>query len=816
MESLAFDVHPNVVLKLGEELVADEFTAILETAKNAYDANARRIIIKVESDASSDDASSFFPNAKGTIRIDDNGDGMDVSDVKLGWLLVAFSRKRARKRSSDGGAGRVPLGDKGIGRLGLQRLGDCVEIYTRHKSDPSRVFHVGFRWSDFKTAAKLADVPVQSETLTDHPLCGKKGTEIRVSDLTKPDVWRGAPGRLHLASKLSELVSPFSELLSLNVHLSVGGQVVDLANVSKRALETAEQAYSFEFDGRVLKITAEFREDYFYNAMAKEPVLREKLASERYKTLIDRVLGLGRRSDDAAARSQAFVSDGAVVFRLTKEIALADLGEVHRVLSTHHSDGTRREKPKQVPASPGPFYGKIYHVARLAGDAELPEGFGSRKDLDTLVRAHAGVRVFRNGFAVRPYGMRRNDWLGLAAAWTSGSSFYGLRPENTLGFVAITADDNDALAEKTDREGFIETPAALNFQLLMQEVVHEANNANGRIRRQLVKLAKELAPKEPTPTNARSQSKTDRRSADGLSPKGGSSRGSSPPTVDGGVDGGKPNPEPKETAAQALRDSADLLDALSSEIERLQGHIEELLPLASVGLTAEAVAHELSNVTDALADRTRQLRKSWRRKGATVPVHPAARRFVEHVRSTVATMRKQLAHLNPSFKFVRESRDDVNLDDFIWDLCHYHRERLVGSGIDVIAVVESSSVVRANRGRLTQVLDNLILNAEYWVKTALQSGHKGRGEIRIVVDGPMISVADNGPGVAPHLEYTMFEAFETAKPKGKGRGLGLYISQKLLETVGGKLSVSDERNADGRLHRFVVDLADLERKGEDS
>lgn len=45
-----FDIHPSVVLKLGEELIEDEFTAIVEAAKNSYDAGATKVRIRIDSD----------------------------------------------------------------------------------------------------------------------------------------------------------------------------------------------------------------------------------------------------------------------------------------------------------------------------------------------------------------------------------------------------------------------------------------------------------------------------------------------------------------------------------------------------------------------------------------------------------------------------------------------------------------------------------------------------------------------------------------------------------------------------------------------
>ena len=79
----------------------------------------------------------------------------------------------------------------------------------------------------------------------------------------------------------------------------------------------------------------------------------------------------------------------------------------------------------------------------------------------------ASVRVYRDGFGIRV----PSDFLKLAKDWTSGGSWYGLKPENTIGFIAITARDNPSLLEATDREGFIRTPAYENFEVMLARFV---------------------------------------------------------------------------------------------------------------------------------------------------------------------------------------------------------------------------------------------------------------------------------------------------------------------------------------------------------
>ncbi len=99
--------------------------------------------------------------------------------------------------------------------------------------------------------------------------------------------------------------------------------------------------------------------------------------------------------------------------------------------------------------------------------------FDSLSEYRDLVKELSGIRIYRDGFGVRV----DRDWLGLGAQQTRAGSYYGLKPENTLGFVALTARDNAALVETTDREGFKDTPAYRNFLrlfVLFREFAHDA------------------------------------------------------------------------------------------------------------------------------------------------------------------------------------------------------------------------------------------------------------------------------------------------------------------------------------------------------
>src|SRR5580704_2910075 len=122
---LQIDSH--VVIQLGAELISDSEQALLELVKNAYDGDATRCTIVIDPDWIPEDGTlsrDHFAHRLergeriGRIVVEDNGVGLDDRAVSGGWLLISASLKRtASGEKFRTHRNRVPVGDKGLGRL---------------------------------------------------------------------------------------------------------------------------------------------------------------------------------------------------------------------------------------------------------------------------------------------------------------------------------------------------------------------------------------------------------------------------------------------------------------------------------------------------------------------------------------------------------------------------------------------------------------------------------------------------------------------------------------------------------------------------
>lgn len=191
---------PDILRRLGEELVPNPDQGILELAKNAYDADAETCTVSL---AAADAVG-------GTITIVDDGDGMTRADIEESWLVLGRSPKATKVATKKG---RIPVGDKGLGRLSAMRLGSEVTLRTRHHSDPDLELSVTIDWTTYDGALTVESVPVP---IVEKRSPGKQGTTIEVRNLS------AALGRHNvqsLARSLLLLADPFDNRLGFKPSL---------------------------------------------------------------------------------------------------------------------------------------------------------------------------------------------------------------------------------------------------------------------------------------------------------------------------------------------------------------------------------------------------------------------------------------------------------------------------------------------------------------------------------------------------------------------------------------------------------------------
>lgn len=183
-----------ILKRLGEELNPSLDKGVLELVKNAYDADATKCKVELQST----DA------AGGVVLVRDNGDGMTVDDITNGWLVLGRSTKTQRQKTR---LGRIPAGSKGLGRLAALRMGKRALMTTSPRKEKTTEHGLLIDWEEFDTADLVDDVELSVETARRKKRT-PSGTEIRIEEL-RTGFGRTAVKRL--ARELILLADPFGD-----------------------------------------------------------------------------------------------------------------------------------------------------------------------------------------------------------------------------------------------------------------------------------------------------------------------------------------------------------------------------------------------------------------------------------------------------------------------------------------------------------------------------------------------------------------------------------------------------------------------------
>jgi C4-dicarboxylate-specific signal transduction histidine kinase len=182
----------------------------------------------------------------------------------------------------------------------------------------------------------------------------------------------------------------------------------------------------------------------------------------------------------------------------------------------------------------------------------------------------------------------------------------------------------------------------------------------------------------------------------------------------------------------------------------------------------------------------------------------------QEVTSAASALRRQIGHLSPSLRYQRDKIETFPVSKLLGEILEHFADRWAENDIQVEIEADSADfTVKTNRGRLTQVVDNILLNAEYWLKEAHARNVDFKPNLTLAYASPRIRIWDNAGGVDSAVEDALFEPFITLKPKDEGRGLGLFISAQILESMGCSIALLGQRNEHDRRYIFELDLSGI-------
>jgi signal transduction histidine kinase len=424
-KSLTFEVKPRLLMLLGDQLIRDASLAVFELVKNAYDADATTCSIELI---------SIENPERARIVVQDDGSGMSEDTLRKVWMVIATdfrARQREQLRRSSK-FHRFPLGEKGLGRLSVHKLGRTIQLVTRERN--GKEFELEFDWDKLESAPTLSSAAVNLRERRPSAFPGKKhGTRLEITKLR--ETWsRGAVRRLHRA--VNSLCSPFESPSDFDVSLVAPQNEEWLSGLftADRAAVSATYHAKGTFSGSVANFTYDFR----------VPPGHKKALAPRVESTLD--AALQRR-------------DG----RSTQPLDLSP----HRIGKVEFEFFVFDRDPA---------------VMRAVVD--------DVKGLKDFLDENGGVRVYRDGIRVYDFGEQGNDWLNLDSRRVNVPTAR-ISNNQMVGVLHLSATESTDLREKSNREGFIDNPAYADFReaviSVLTQVEAEKTKDQRRLRQALTK-----------------------------------------------------------------------------------------------------------------------------------------------------------------------------------------------------------------------------------------------------------------------------------------------------------------------------------------
>ena len=821
---MSFQVAARTILQLGAELIGSDEIAFYELIKNAIDARSKRVGIDIVirltyqnyvvlreeitaekkrlkkvtdedlerlrgliedelilgspslkdfkqelSEADSIDVLLVLLDEANYIDIRDTGEGMSLADLQNVYLTIGtrsrYKQRRLVNKNGSNGENSLPiLGEKGVGRLSAMRLGNRLFVKTSKRGEVNwNILKIDWNLFSHESDLSLEDIKVEPEIGESKEDKYESGTLIRISALMSH--WNADKVRKIVDNEFSRLTDPFKPEDKYPIDVYLNGDFFPVPDFDQSIFKFAHATVEAKFEvNKNLKID----------------------------------------------NPKAFRLHGTVKYRLRDVKKNFDFDTVNiKSFAKAESLTTLR--------SLGSFTMQAYWFNRQR--FTLKEGVPNFQYVRRIVKDWGGgLKLYRDGFRVFPYGSEDDDWLNLdQKALASGG--YKVSRRQIIGKVDISSIENQRLIDQTNRQGLRDNDEKHAFVKLLQHILET------EMRVFLRNVDKNLYQKKQLDLDVieerfEGEVKKAFRKVRELVEK-------------------IPAKERDEREIRLLNESFDKIRESMKEVrasaETYRQGSETAAHLAGIGLLVESLAHELNRATsNALATlkETNVENLSREVKGQ-----------FKSLEAQMKTLKKRLQILDPVGTPTRQRKETFDLITWLNEILAGHEAQFARHGINYsVKVIPEDATewrVKAVKGMTVQIFENLINNSVYWLKEQSQiSGTKlertrepdkkdvnqirqkewvtipdktfsPRIEVVIDVDNREVEFTDNGPGISPEMSEEIFLPYVTTKASGEGKGLGLYISREIATYHDAELILSDTPTIHSkRLNTFVFRLAD--------
>ncbi|MCI0541989.1 MAG: ATP-binding protein [Verrucomicrobiales bacterium] len=699
-------------------------------------------------------------SAQPKLVIEDNGRGMSVDDLRNHWMVIGTANKTKTRKTS---MGRVQTGEKELGRLGLDRLCERTRVQS--------------------ITAKSGE-----------------GIELDVD-------WR----RYEQAeSRLEE----------------VRHEIYGVPNLDRDPLT---QAW-VKFPQGTRLILEQLKDDWSLESLAE---LRAELsllvspfsAPNDFRIELD--TGLPNESLDGPVSVPPFVLEAAS-WKVVATIDDHDMVEIRMNNAGHDVEYHQKpvpwgewQKGSGTKSFCGPMRFEFYFFPRK--EATVGGQTLSKTKVSQFLDANQGIRIYRDGFRVKPYGQPNGDgdWLQLAfkktrspegVAQDAAPGAWRLGYHQVVGAVFLTLEKNPALSDQTNREGLLEGKAFAHLRVFAAKVVRffELKHQEFEIARKRTKNVEpdaEEKAKESAVASADAMNQLSALLAKLRQQPGSSGTASQAEEL---VNLLASTQQSLEKAKSSAEESAQAAAVEKAQVERQKNMLSNL---ASLGILAAAFGHETVDWAGNVVKYAERLdddviSKAWWLAEAERPdVQKTMKFLVSESRKLRKFAKFTLGNIS---REKRSKKKDVCLRRVMDTVFSAFRE-----------VLEDEKKIRPEYPQAgdfciegyamdwESIFVNLIINASWAMETTPPDERKIRVEIRTENGFHIVQFDDTGRGLEAGTEDAIFEPTFTTKRNERGEeigtGLGLTIVKAFVEEHSqGKVTAKQKGALGGASFTIIV------------
>lgn len=446
-----FRAKARAVELLGKGQIADLPTAITELWKNGYDAYAKHLECRLYLDSHKD-------NKKPIFLLSDDGFGMSESDILNKWFVLGTDSKARNEKLQPkfGLKRRIPMGEKGIGRLSVSYLGSQMLMITKKKDTKPTALLMDWRILDnYDFFLEDLEIPLFSFSKVSEFKEHFNESKSSFAQNLDENKWKEQEGyRNKILSEWNNLSTPdfiYSEIIENFCQSDFHGTYFIIFSPHDQLLELSEKdKINLSQDDALTYLRA--------SLSGLHNDLKDSKKDFETNFFIFDAVGRYNLIDDFFVQDEMVSADHWLKGEFDENGFFT--GEI-KIFNKREKYTFRPNRPPGK-TSYGPFSIQWGAIEGERKSSSLTDE--EYKIINDKLSKFGGLYIYRDDFRVLPYGRTESDFLEFEKRRSLNAGTYFFSHRRFIGYIDLSREKNGNLKDKAGREGFIQNKAYREFR----------------------------------------------------------------------------------------------------------------------------------------------------------------------------------------------------------------------------------------------------------------------------------------------------------------------------------------------------------------